>query len=109
MPKLRRLPRPPVRPHIDIHLVCHIQAFRYVAIVTGKSRADFLAVVVEEETDACSAAMQLGRVAGAPNDIDSVMGSVDRKAVAGKFSVDEVFFVESILWLTVTIPRVSVS
>lgn len=62
-----------------------------------------------EETDACSAAMQLGRVAGAPNDIDSVMDSVDRKAVAGKFTVDEVFFMVIILWWTVTTARISVS
>jgi len=47
--------------------------------------------------------MQLSRVAGAPNDIDSVMDSVDRKTVAGKFTVDEVFF---ILWWTVTTARV---
>ncbi len=62
-----------------------------------------------EETDACSAAMQLGRVAGAPNDIDFVMDSVDRKAVAGKFTVDEVFFMVIILWWTVTTARISVS
>lgn len=62
-----------------------------------------------EEADACSAAMQLGCVAGAPNDIDSVMDSVDRKAVAGKFTVDEVFFMVIILWWTVTTARISVS
>lgn len=90
---------------MHVHIICHVQAFRYLAIIIEKTSGDFLALVVVEETNASSAAL----VAGAPNDINSVMDSVDRKAVAGKVSVDGVFFMESILWLTVAVATVSVS
>jgi len=49
--------------------------------------------------------MQLGRVTGTPNDIDSQMAGVDQKAVTGKFAVDEVFFIVIIIRCIVTIAR----
>jgi len=74
-----------------------VQAFRSPVIVNN-TIANVLALGVAKETDTCRAAMRLFWVAGAPNYVDPATDGVDRKAVAGKFTVDEVCSLVIILW-----------